>query len=74
MYWLIKNKSDESTVYVSAFPDIMFTSDRKKALKMDKLTAMDAIHILMNMQKSSSFTYPDDYTFECVKEDAEQSR
>ncbi len=55
MYWLIKKKSDESTVYVSAFPDIMFTSDRKRALKMDKLTAMDAIHILMNMTTENAF-------------------
>lgn len=65
--FVISQQSEEGSWYVVSSPNIMFTKKISDAKQFSQKDALEAVSVLMTMQRISSSREPSPFTVECLK-------
>lgn len=64
--FVITQPTDEQPWYLQQSPDIRFTKERSEAKILSQKEALDAMNVLMTMQRTSSGADAPSFTIHCV--------
>lgn len=65
--FIITQPTEDSPWYVQQSPDIRFTKQRTEAKELSQKEALEAMNVLMTMQRTSSGPDAATFTVQCVQ-------